>query len=275
MAKPKSKPAPEPVRRWPVEQRSLEDLRSAFADYNPRTISDDAAAGLRASLQRFGLADLPVLNRTTGNLVSGHQRVKQAIESGASGDVDVIVVELAEIEEKALNVTLNNPHIAGEFTSDLDGILEGLRAHDEAALGELRLDELLADMAPPSIDDEEPTQAPQEGPPVTARGETWVLGAHRLRCGDCRDPADVMALFGSDVANLAVTSPPYASQREYDPGSEFEPIAIDDFGDWFDLVQSLVADSLAADGSWLLNIKPSTVDWQRSLYVADLVARHV
>ena len=71
-----------------------------------------------------------------------------------------------------------------------------------------------------------------------------------------------------------VTSPPYATQREYDPASGFEPIPPEDYTGWFREVAANIQAILAPDGSYLLNIKEHAVDGERHLYVKDLVIAH-
>jgi DNA modification methylase len=83
-----------------------------------------------------------------------------------------------------------------------------------------------------------------------------------------------MLMQGAQV-NLAVTSPPYASQRKYDESSGFQPIHPDQYVAWFDAVQANIAEALAPDGSWCLNIKEHCEDGQRVLYVKDLTLAHV
>jgi len=62
-------------------------------------------------------------------------------------------------------------------------------------------------------------------------GDVWLIGRHRLICGDCRDTATVENLMaGAASANLAITSPPYATQREYDPSSGFKPVPPEEYG---------------------------------------------
>ena len=60
--------------------------------------------------------------------------------------------------------------------------------------------------------------------PVSRAGDLWAIGKHRLVCGDCRDSGTVARLLDGARANVAITSPPYAAQREYDPASGFTPI---------------------------------------------------
>jgi site-specific DNA-methyltransferase (adenine-specific) len=99
--------------------------------------------------------------------------------------------------------------------------------------------------------------------------------AHRLLCGDSRKPEDVARLFAGAKANVAITSPPYASQRKYDESSGFKPIPPDEYVEWFKDVAAGIESVLAADGSYFLNIKEHAHKGQRSLYVKDLTIAHV
>ena len=86
------------------------------AQYNPRVMSEEAMAGLRHSLERFGCVEPVVVNTYRGRrtIVGGHQRVK-ALQAMGVEQVTCVVVKLPPAEEKLLNVTLNNPHIQGQF----------------------------------------------------------------------------------------------------------------------------------------------------------------
>jgi DNA modification methylase len=102
-----------------------------------------------------------------------------------------------------------------------------------------------------------------------------MIGPHRLICGDCRDASVIARLFEGRSANVVVTSPPYATRREYDPASGFRPVVPEDYVEWYRDVAANITSVLAADGSYLLNIKEHAEDGQRHLYVKDLFIAHV
>jgi DNA modification methylase len=267
---------------------------------NPRRIDDGHLDGLRLSVEEFGDLAGIVWNETTGELVCGHQRMRILREAGATewtrdGSAGAIVhpqtgerfpvriVAWDRETQRMANLVANSPHIAGEFTP---AALEQLRAIEDRDMAEaLRLTELeqqlaeqFADQLPdvPADGDTDPDSIPDApAEPTTKRGDVWILGDHRLICGDCREPRDVDRLLDGCKINVAVTSPPYASQREYDESSGFKPIRPDEFVDWFEAVQSNVRRHLADDGSWFVNIKEHCEDGQRHAYVKRLTLAHV
>jgi DNA modification methylase len=98
---------------------------------------------------------------------------------------------------------------------------------------------------------------------------------YAVLCGDCRDLATVRRLMDGEKANLVITSPPYAAQRDYDKSSGFQPIPPERYVAWYQPVADHIGEVLAPDGSYFLNIKESATDGQRHLYVKKLVIAHV
>lgn len=92
------------------------------APYNPRDISDRAFEGLKESIKKFGFVDPIIVNKRSGNIIGGHQRLKAA-QSLEMTDVPVVEIDVGDIEEKALNVTLNNQSISGFYTDTLQDLL--------------------------------------------------------------------------------------------------------------------------------------------------------
>ena len=196
-----------------IESRPVADLRRA--DYNPRRISDRAMSGLRESVTRFGLVQPIIVNERTGCVVGGHQRLR-VLEGEGVAETDVVVVDLDEAEERALNVALNNPHISGEFTDDLDDLLQRIVADTPDLFDALRLDDLLDDAiqvvepAGGGVDDhgvlpDDPTS------PASTPGDLWLLGDHRILCGDATSEESVQGLLDGTDVDLILTDPPYCS----------------------------------------------------------------
>jgi len=123
--------------------KKISDLKAA--KYNPRRISPEAMKGLEKSIEKWGCVEPIVVNKKTGNVVGGHQRLAVLKKQGVK-TVDVVEVNLSEKEEKALNISLNNPHITGEFTDDLQALLDDLKIEipefEELNLGELLMPEI-------------------------------------------------------------------------------------------------------------------------------------
>ncbi len=133
----------------PVRVIPLSEIKPA--PYNPRTISQDALNGLAASLERFGVVEPIIWNEKTKHIVGGHQRY-EVLKQRGDVEAQVIVVSLDDLEEKALNVTLNNPNIAGQFTDNLQELLTAIKLEDETLLDKLRLDTLIVDFSPVELE---------------------------------------------------------------------------------------------------------------------------
>jgi len=170
-----------------VVRMDLSELHPA--PYNPRSISPEALAGLQASLDRFGMVQPPIFNQRTGRLVGGHQRVTAARAMGETS-TDVVLVDVSEEDEKAMNVALNSPHISGEFTPGLQDILIELEGFDSGLFEELRLDALAV-----NLDGALPDGAPPVVPLIDYRVVTITVPEHLwgdyvaqiLELADCDD----------------------------------------------------------------------------------------
>ena len=87
---------------------------------------------LRRSIEEFDLVQPIVWNEQTGHVVGGHQRL-EILKAQGRGELDVVVVSLSPVREKALNVALNNPKVGGEFDpGKLLGVIEELAELPEA-----------------------------------------------------------------------------------------------------------------------------------------------
>jgi DNA modification methylase len=260
-----------------VEIRPVKGI--GLAKYNPRKISDQALDSLVQSIQRFGFVDPVIVNDRTGILVGGHQRIKAAKKLGLK-EVPVVAVNLDEAEEKALNVALNK--ISGEWDLDLlRGVLEDVQAGGlDLSLTGFTEDEWVAMSGTPLpvqglTDPDDVPELPEEVEVITRPGDLWILGEHRLLCGDSTKAEDVARLLDGAKIVMAFTSPPYASQRKYDESSGFRPIPPDRYVEWFSAIQENVRVHCEKSASWFINIKEHSEDGQRHLYVKDLAIAHV
>ena len=183
---------------------------------NARTHSDKQIAQIAASIRKFGFTN-PVLIDEDGSIVAGHGRVAAAKQLGIAEVPTIVLGHLTPTERRAYVIADNRlAELAGwdreilkiEFQAlaelDLDFDLE-ITGFETAELDLLLDDSAGEDAADPA--DEMPE--PEPGPAVTQPGDVWVLGKHRLICGDARDPATYAALMGADRARAVFTDPPY------------------------------------------------------------------
>lgn len=245
---------------------------------NPRK-NAAAVPKVAAAIREFGWRQ-PIVVDESMVIIVGHTRLEAArvlgqtevpvhIARGLSPQqvkayrlADNRIAEEAEWDDEMLSIELQDLDSA-EFPLDLTGF-DG----DE-------LDRLLADETGGEDAAGEDVVEDPPADPITRPGDLIIMGRHRLICGDARDTGVVAQLLGRRKVNLAVTSPPYASQRKYDPSSAFRPIPPLEYGGWYRGVAALIWEHLASDGSYVLNIKEHSENGQRHLYVIDLLISHV
>lgn len=211
--KPATKKKPEPKSSSKVERKMMPISKLIPADYNPREIDDEALDGLTNNIEKFGLVQEVIVNKRHGmTIVGGHQRIK-ALLSLKKKEVPVCIVDLSKADEKRLNMSLNNPHIAGRFTDELQELLREVQGDDLELFNDIRLDLLLEPPKPEDIVDPPTPEVPKN--PITKLGDIWVLGRHRLICGDSTSKTVVEKLLAGKKPFMMVTDPPYGV--DYDP----------------------------------------------------------
>lgn len=239
---------------------------------NWRTHPQAQADALRGVLAEVGIADAVLARELEDGslmLIDGHLRT----ETMPTETIPVLVLDVNEAEADKILATLDPLAAMAEADAvKLDAILRDVDTGSEALqkmLAEVAEEAgLYQDEAKEVVEDEVP-EPPSD--PITKPGDLWTLGDHRLLCGDSTKAADVERLMAGERINVAFTSPPYASQREYDESSGFKPIHPDSFVDWWEPIQAAVKDRLDAEGSFFVNIKPACEGLERLLYVFDLV----
>jgi DNA modification methylase len=192
-----------------VEYRSLEKL-IPYAR-NARTHSEAQVAQIAASIKEFGWTN-PVLVDGDNGVIAGHGRV---LASRKLGIADIPVIELAGLSEAAKRAyILADNKLA--LNAGWDEAMLSLEVGEISALGvdltlagfsDRELQHLAASQNPGLTDPDETPELP--GEPITILGDVWVLGRHRLICGDCTNPAVVNQLLNGISPHLMVTDPPY------------------------------------------------------------------
>ena len=184
------------------------------ATYNPRKNlkpSDAEYVKIKNSIEKFGFVSPLVINKDM-TVIGGHQRLKVLKEMGIV-EVECIIVDLDKTNEKALNIALNK--IQGDWDEEkLEALLQELKLDDfDTNLTGFdfdEVDEILKDVNGSKEDDFDVDSAYEEiEEPITKPGDVWILGKHRLMCGDSAQKEDVMRLMNNQDADMLLTDPPY------------------------------------------------------------------
>ena len=195
-----------------IEARSIDSL-IPYAN-NSRTHSDAQVSQVAASIKEFGFTN-PVLIDEQGGIIAGHGRVMAAKKLGLAEVPCVVLDGLSEAQKKAYiiadnKLALNSGWDADMLKVEMERLGElgfdlSLTGFDDIELGELlgepeQLTEGLTDEdAVPEIQDV----------PVSKIGDVWILGNHRLMCGDSTSIDAVEQLMAGQKADMVFTDPPY------------------------------------------------------------------
>ncbi len=199
-----------------IEQLPIGDLRPDPA--NPRHISEQELEILTRSINEFGLIDPIIARREDKMVIGGHQRLLAARKLGYK-TVPVVLTDLTVEQAHLLNIALNK--ISGSFDQELLArLLKELQdvPNIDLSLSGFEDDELKKLLK--SLDAREKRDRPEifdldaavkeaQSAPVAKPGDVWLLGEHRLVCGDSIDREDVQRLMGQSKAAMTFTDPPY------------------------------------------------------------------
>lgn len=202
---------------WHTEKRKLKVLVPYKS--NPRTLSTTQLEGLKRSLKKFNLAELPAIN-TDGTLVAGNQRIL-ALSLLGRGDEEIEVRvpnrPLTESEFKDYLLTSNRSGGSWDYeklAADFD-IGELLTAGFDS----LDLSNIFDDSLEITDDDFNEDKEVEKAKDTDIRlGDMFRLGRHYLICGDALDPNTVKKLMGDAKADLIDTDLPYNIRLSYDRG---------------------------------------------------------
>lgn len=198
-----------------VEKVKIEKLNPA--KYNPRKDlqpGDPEYEKLKRSIEEFGYVEPIIWNEKTGNIIGGHQRYKMLVASGIT-EIDCVVLNLDETKEKALNIALNK--ISGDWDKDkLEFLLTDLQASDFdvdlTGFDSAELSNLFAETDNSAVEEDNfdvDKTLEKIDKPLTKPGDIWLLGEHRLICGDSTSKIDVDRLMENEKAQFIFTDPPW------------------------------------------------------------------
>ena len=198
---------------WPID-RLIEYAR------NPRK-NDHAVDRVAAAIREFGFR-VPIVAKSDGLVVDGHLRLKAAKKLGLAEVPVILADDMTDAQVKAFRLSVNKVAELAEWDDELlalefDDLREmgfdldviGFDADEIAALTASTVKEGLTD------DDAVP-EAPEE--PITREGDVWLLGRHRLMCGDSTSIDAVDRLMNGREADMWLTDPPY--NIAYEGGSK-------------------------------------------------------
>ena len=197
-----------------LEIQRIETNRLIPATYNPRKDlkpEDDEYKKIKKSILEYGFVSPLVVNKDM-TVIGGHQRLKVLQELGYE-KVECIVVDLDKTKEKALNIALNK--ISGEWDTDkLESLLQELRMDDFdlslTGFDSDEVDDILEDLIETKEDDFDVVEELNKiENPITKLGDVWILGNHRLLCGDSTNKENVDKLMNNNLADFILTDPPY------------------------------------------------------------------
>lgn len=197
-----------------IELRPVASLRPYAG--NARVHSKAQVRQIAASIERFGFTN-PVLVSDEGEIIAGHGRVMAAKDLGMAEVPTIRLSHLTPEERRAYVLADNKLALNAGWDQDLLAIeLQGLidLEFDLELTGfslaeiDLTLDRARERRREGGLDglDDLPAMPAQA---VTRRGDLWVLGSHRLLCGDAREAGDVARLMDGERADLIFTDPPY------------------------------------------------------------------
>ena len=180
---------------------------------NARTHSPEQINKLRASLREFGFINPVIIDKDYG-IIAGHGRVIAAREEGIEKIPCVFVDHLTEAQKKAYILADNRMALDAGWDEELLRVeIEALQAEafDVSLTGfdEKEITDLFKDTQEEVKDDDYDLTAALEKAAFVKKGDLWVVGRHRLLCGDATNAEDVDKLCESKRVNLILTDPPY------------------------------------------------------------------
>jgi site-specific DNA-methyltransferase (adenine-specific) len=188
---------------------------------NPRK-NDHAVDKVAAAIREFGFR-VPIVAKSDGTIVDGHLRYKAARKLGLDTVPIMLADDMTEAQIKAFRISVNKVAELAEWDNELLMLELSELQESEFDLSLIGFDDNELDTLLKALNDEpgellgdedEVPEAPTQ--PVTVLGDTWLLGKHRVRCGDSTSITDVDALMMGRKADMCFTDPPYGISLGYE-----------------------------------------------------------
>lgn len=233
------------IELWPLD-------RLKPYDRNARTHSAEQVAQIAASIVEFGFTN-PILVDSSDGIIAGHGRLSAAQELGLKTVPVVVLDHLSDRQRKAYILADNQLALnAGWDTDLLRGELQDLAELDfDLTLIGFSDDELadllpdIEELPPEGADDDAAPEVPEE--PISKPGDVWLLGKHRVMCGDSTSLTEVDRLMDSGKAGLVFSDPPYGVEFRSNMSKRFDVLQNDDkILDVAPVVWEAMADNTAA-----------------------------
>ncbi len=197
-----------------IIERPLDTLKP-YA-HNARTHSKKQLKQIAASIERFGFVN-PVLIGDDDSIIAGHGRVEAAKLLGRKTVPTLEISHLSDTERRAYILADNKLALNAGWDNELLALeLQGLLDDDFdlelTGFNIAEIDFIIEDAtsANPDAGDPADDEVPEiNGPAVTRMGDLWLLGRHKLICGDAQDSHCFLRLIGNEQVDLLFTDPPY------------------------------------------------------------------
>ena len=198
-----------------VTQMKVSDLIEY--ENNPRK-NDDAVSAVARSIKEFGFK-VPVIIDSNNVIIAGHTRVKACKQLGILEVPCVIADDLTEDQIKAFRLADNKTAELAEW--DLDKLNEELMFID-MDMSQFGFEDLENELERDVLEDEFNEEEELPVNPYSKKGDVFVLGNHKLMCGDSTINEDVKKLVGGDVIDMIFTDPPYNVDYEGSSGMKIQ-----------------------------------------------------
>lgn len=237
---------------------------------NPRDNSG-AVDAVASSIKNFGFK-VPIVVDRGNEIVTGHTRLLAAKKLGMKKVPVIVADDLTQNEVKAFRLADNK---VGELAQwDLEALeneLGGVEGIDMTQFGFDELEELAEEI----VEDVEDVSIPEDC--KVSKGQIWILGDHRLMCGDSTKPEDVDKLIQGQEIDLCVTDPPYNVNYENSAGKiENDNLSDDDFKEFAYLACKQIERVLKPGGVYYLwHADAKSAPWHNALTELDIPARQV